>query len=35
MYAGNFQLFGIMEGRKVRDDPKPQLKQKQSKHGKK
>jgi hypothetical protein len=31
--TGNSQLSEIMVGRRVTDNPKPQLKQKQSKHG--
>jgi hypothetical protein len=34
-YTGNSQLSGIMEERKVTDNPKPWLKQKQSKHSRK
>jgi hypothetical protein len=30
--TGTSQLFGVMEGRKVTDNPKPWLRQKQSKH---
>jgi hypothetical protein len=30
---GNCKLSRAMEGRKVADNPKPPLKQKQSKHG--
>jgi hypothetical protein len=30
--TGNSPLYDVMEGRKVMDNPKPQLKQKQSKH---
>jgi hypothetical protein len=32
LYTGNFQLSGVMERRKVTDNRKPWLKQKQSKH---
>jgi hypothetical protein len=31
--TGSSQLSGVMEGREVRDNTKPWLKQKQSKHG--
>jgi hypothetical protein len=31
--TGNSRLSGAMEGRKVMDNPKSQLKQKHSKHG--
>jgi hypothetical protein len=33
MNTGNSRLSLVMEGRKVMDNPKPRLQQKQSKHG--
>jgi hypothetical protein len=32
-YTGSSQLFRVMEWRKVMDNPRPRLKQKQSKRG--